>query len=178
MSKQKISFLSLLFVFGIFTFFTSCQPDEELELENDEEVAAIQFPGVDPDLWSHFANFESEAAARGLDIDLASSNITGEIAEISQEHVAGRCSFSNSRVRPNEVTIDRTFWNRSSPLFREFVVFHELGHCFLGRGHEEATNANGTCISIMRSGVEDCRDNYFPSTRAEYIDELFDPFTL
>ena len=176
MSKQKISFLSLLFLFGFFTLFTSCQQDEELELEEEEQVSNVLFPGVDPELWSHFTNFENEAAARGLDIDLAASNITGDIEEINEEHVAGRCSFSGSRVTPNAVTIDRTFWERSGNLFREFVVFHELGHCFLGRGHEEGINANGTCVSLMRSGLEDCRDNYRTSTRAEYIDELFEPF--
>ncbi len=172
MSNQKFSFLSLLFIFGILVFFTSCQPDEELDLTSEEELLPLgQFPGVDPALWSYFSNFEAEAATRGLDIDLYLANITGEIAEIEEEHVAGRCTFSSAA--PNAVTIDKTFWDRSSVLFREFVVFHELGHCFLGRGHEERTNADGTCSSIMRSGIEDCRDNYRTTTREAYLDELF-----
>ena len=172
MSKQLIPFLSLSIIFGILLLFSSCEPDESLDLTEDEEFLPIdQFPGVDPELWSYFSNFEEEAAVRGLDIDLFLSKITGEIVEIDEEHVAGRCTFSS--VAPNAITIDKTFWDRSSQLFREFVVFHELGHCFLGRGHEEGTNANGTCVSIMRSGLEDCRDNYRTSTRTVYLDELF-----
>ncbi len=173
MSKQLIPFISLSIIFGVLLLFTSCQPDESLDLtEEEEEFLPIdQFPGVDAELWSYYSNFEKEAAARGLDIDLFVANITGEISEINEEHVAGRCTFSSAS--PNAITIDKSFWDRSSPLFREFVVFHELGHCFLGRGHEEGVNANGTCKSIMRSGVEDCRDNYRSTTRAAYLDELF-----
>ncbi len=172
MSNAKFFFLSLVFIFGMFILCTSCQPDEALDLTPEEELLPLgQYPGVDPALWSYFASFEAEAAARGLDIDLYLSNITGKIAEIEEEHVAGQCTFSSAA--PNAVTIDKTFWDRSSVLFREFVVFHELGHCFLGRGHDEATNPDGTCNSIMRSGVEDCRDNYRTTTRAAYLDELF-----
>lgn len=177
MSKLKFPFLSLILILSTLSFFTACQPDEELDLTTEEELLPLgQFPGVDPALWSYFANFEAEAAARGLDIDLYVSNITGEIAEIEEEHVAGRCTFSSAA--PNAVTIDKTFWDQSSVLFREFVVFHELGHCFLGRGHEEGTNPNGTCTSIMRSGVEDCRDNYRTTTRTAYLDELFGAISL
>lgn len=172
MSKQSIPFLSLIFIFGILLFFSSCLEDEALDPTTDEEFLPLgEFPGVDPELWPFYANFEAEAAARGLDIDLYLANISGEIAEIEQEHVAGSCTFSSDA--PNSIIIDQTFWNQSSDLFREFVVFHELGHCFLGRGHEEGTNPNGTCTSIMRSGVEDCRDNYRTTTREAYLNELF-----
>ena len=172
MSKQKFSFFSLILIFGAFMFFTSCVEDEEITESSETEFLPIgEFPGVDPALWSHFSNFEAEAAIRGLDIDLYLANITGEISEIDEEHVAGQCTYSNQA--PNAVTIDKTFWDQSNELFREFVVFHELGHCFLGRGHEEGVNADGTCRSLMRSGVEDCRDNYRTTTRKAYLDELF-----
>jgi len=69
--------------------------------------------------------------------------------------------------------IDKAFFNQTSELLKEMVIFHELGHCVLFRGHREATYSNGTCASIMRSGVEGCRDNYRASTRAAYLDELF-----
>jgi len=60
-------------------------------------------------------------------------------------------------------------------LIKELIVFHELGHCFLQRGHREDALPNGACVSIMRSGIEDCLDNYTSETRSFYIDELFDP---
>jgi len=73
------------------------------------------------------------------------------------------------------VTVDRDFWLNSNGNFQEFIVFHELGHCFLHRGHREDSDAQGACISIMRSGLEDCQDNYNLLTREQYIDELFSP---
>lgn len=71
--------------------------------------------------------------------------------------------------------IDLEFWERANILNKEFVVFHELGHCTLFRAHKEGVDANGICVSMMRSGLEDCRDNYSAITRATYWDELFNP---
>lgn len=70
--------------------------------------------------------------------------------------------------------MDETFWNTTSDRGKEFVVFHELGHCFLLRNHLEDTFLGGTCTSIMRSGTGSCRDNYGRLTRETYLDELFD----
>jgi hypothetical protein len=142
--------------------------------DEPEEVAPIQvkYPNVDPQLRTYFQRFEEEAAARGLSVDLTTTGITGTIVEIDDKHVLGQCSYP--RARPNQVTIDRTFWSLGSDLFREFVVFHELGHCFLFRSHLEQQLSNGACASIMRSGTGPCLDNYSSRTRAFYVDELFD----
>ena len=54
------------------------------------------------------------------------------------------------------------------------IVFHELGHCYLTRGHKDERKNNGTCASIMRSGKAACMDFYTSDNRKEYLDELFD----
>lgn len=131
----------------------------------------IQYANVDPELWTYYASFEREAQQRGLEYDLNALQISGEILEISEDNVAGSCRFGNHIN--NEVTIDRSFWNRSSPILKEFVIFHELGHCVLLRGHDESSDANGRCQSIMRSGLTNCRDSYSLQTRNQFIDELF-----
>lgn len=74
-----------------------------------------------------------------------------------------------------------------SLLEMETLVLHELGHCFLGRSHEDALLPNGDPKSIMKTegrkmyapcsyqfGNEPC-DHTFK--RAYYLDELFDPST-
>ena len=149
-----------------------------LACEEPEQVKPqlVKFPGVDPQLRIYFQRFEDEAAARGLQVDLTQSGITGEIMEIEDNHVLGRCSFP--RAQPNRVTVDQSFWSRGSDLFREFVVLHELGHCFLFRPHLEDLLSNGACSSIMRSGNGPCLDNYSQRTRNFYIDELFDHGSL
>ena len=164
----------LLFSLLLSVFFLSCQKDEGLNPEEITETVNKSFPGVEEALWPHFQKFEEEALARGLIIDLVREGITGRIATIDGNGVIGQCNY-NSHLS-NHVTVDEDFWAEASNNFREFVVFHELGHCSLFRGHLESARAVGrvnVCTSIMRSGTGDCRDNYHSATREEYLDELF-----
>ena len=170
MNKIKLckSRIGLIVLF-VSLFFLSCDNDEVAEV-----VEPVTFANVDAELVPFFEKFQEEAAVRGISVDLPTADIEGVIEEIDEQHVAGQCSyrgFSNPRL----VTVDATFWRRSSNLFKEFIVFHELGHCYLNRGHVESAFPNGVCRSIMRSGVGDCLDNYNNNTRAFYIDELFEP---
>jgi len=151
------------------SIFSNCKKEEAIVLEPEERV----FPKVDERLWHLFEAFEVEAAKRGFDVDLVREGIVGEIKAIPETHVAGRCSYSQNT--PGRVTIDKDFFVNSNGNFQEFIIFHELGHCFLHRGHREDANEQGVCISLMRSGLEDCRDNYNTLTKKRYIDELFHP---
>ena len=170
---------SCLWLFSIALLLGSCQIDDSLtdinppEEEEPEEDVIAPYPGVDEALWVYFDRYEREGVLRGVTIDLRQAEITGVIEEIDGEGVAGQCTYGSHRS--NHVQIDETFWNRAPELLREFVVFHELGHCDLARDHREATNPDGTCQSIMASGTGDCRDNYRFNTRESYLDELFDP---
>ena len=157
---------SLFLSLAVAGMLFACEEPEVIEPQ------PVKFPNVNPQLKVYFQRFEDEAAARGLKVDLTSSGITGTILEIDERHILGRCSYP--RAQPNRVTIDRTFWSRGSDLYREFVVFHELGHCYLFRPHLEDRLSNGACASIMRSGNGPCLDNYSQRTREFYVNELFD----
>jgi hypothetical protein len=140
-----------------------------------EEAPPKEFLNVDERLHGYFETFEREAAARGMEIDLNEAILTAQISEIQGEGVAGQCSRPVNSL-DNDIVIDESFINSNvSNLLKELVIFHELGHCFLQREHREDEYPNGNCISIMRSGVDGCRDNYNSSFRSIYIDELFDP---
>ncbi len=165
--KTKTIFWSLSFL-GLMT--TACQM-ELGDLFGNNSIND-EFPNVDEALWPYFQRFEEEAANRNIEADLNDSYITGLISDISTSHVLGQCSYSPSN--PHQVTIDKPFWNQASDLAKEFVVFHELGHCYLGRLHDESKDARGVCLSMMRSGTGDCRDNYNTTTRVALINELFD----
>lgn len=172
--KKVYPFLSI-YLLTLF-LFTACQPEPITEFveETPVEPEIRSFPGVDERLWIYFDRFEQEGQARGLDIDLVATQITGVINDLEGEHVAGQCTTYGG-ARPNRVTLDTDFWEGSSDLFKEFIIFHELGHCFLNRDHREDAFSNGRCVSLMRSGTLSCRDNYNVTTRASYIDELFEP---
>lgn len=136
------------------------------------EVTVIkEYPGVHPELWIHFQNFEAAAAKRGVLIDLAERGITGTIEDINIDNVVGACSHNT--VAPNHVILDETFWGRSASLRRELIVFHELGHCYMQLDHRDGVYNDGRCKSIMRSGMGGCVDIYTRDSRSEYLDELF-----
>lgn len=160
-----------LFIFLI--FFGACLDEDLSVIPEDLAPQTKEYPNVEEALWVHFTAFEDAAAERGFNVDLSKTNIVGVIEEISENNIAGSCSYGGSQ-RHRDVTIDRTFWNRASHSLREYIVFHELGHCYLFRDHFEACLSNRTYASIMRSGNGDCRDNYNAATREYYLDELLE----
>lgn len=174
-SKKSIpTFLSTIIC--CFLLFAACQPDrlEDIVIEEEIILETRSFPLVDERLWPYFERFETEGKARGITVDLVSERISGVIEDLDGEHIAGQCN-TYSGAHPNHVIMDLGFWNQANDLFKEFIIFHELGHCFLDRDHREDAFTNGRCVSLMRSGVGDCRDNYNLASRASYINELFKP---
>jgi predicted metal-dependent hydrolase len=163
-TNTRFSLLAFILV------FTACKKDRSFNNFSAEETST-SYANVPKQLWDYFARFEEEARRRGYDINLNQENITAEIMEISQNGVAGSCTYSSHA--PNHIIIDQSFFNQTNDLYREMVIFHELGHCVLYRGHREETYPDGTCVSIMRSGLSGCFDNYRTTTRAAYMDELF-----
>ncbi len=158
----------ILSLFTLVLFFSACQKDDTFNNVTDAQSANAPTPEA---LLAYFDRFEIAAAERGLDIDVVGEGITAEFMDIDDEGVAGTCTYGSHT--PGHIVIDQNFWVRASDLFREMIIFHELGHCALFQGHREGVHPNGTCESIMRSGLEDCYDNYRVATRESYLDELF-----
>lgn len=167
MNTQSIIVLLILSLI----LFSACEKENTISEEEIMSVEPKSYSDADKRLWPFFQSFEEEAALRGVSIDLEDLNVLGHIGDIDVDGVAGRCKYG-SHIH-NEITIDAPFWENANQLSREFVVFHELGHCVLLRAHTESAHSDGTCTSLMRSGALDCKDNYNTRTRSNYIDELF-----
>jgi len=127
---------------------------------------------VDPEVQPFFDSFEEEAALRGLTVDLESSGIGATIDFIRDNSTVGQCQNSDEGNR--RVFIDKAFWNEYDFYGKEFIVYHELGHCYLNRGHDNAVISGNICESIMQSGISGCDDAYGAATREAYLDELFE----
>jgi hypothetical protein len=159
---------SLLILFSLF-LFSQC---EQVILEQEEVEESSELGGnINSELAPFFITFQEEARRYGLEIDYESSNVTAQLEQINNGNVAGTCTTNGHNLR--DIVIDQSFWDRASPLLREMVIFHELGHCVLGRGHFEGQFNNGVCQSIMRSGLGSCIDAYNANNRDYFIDELF-----
>lgn len=147
------------------TIFLSCQ--------YDEPTYGKSYPEFDATLWPYLEAFEAAASARNVNLDLNNLDVSGDIEEIAETRVAGYCQYSHPER--GFVRIDKSFWEDANADLKEFVVFHELGHCVLRRLHREDQYRNGACVSIMQSGTGTCRPDYREATRELYLDELFSP---
>jgi hypothetical protein len=150
----------ILFLIIIGTFI-SCSQDE---YENSE-LNNLEFE-------PYFNSFLEEGLLRGY--DFTNNNINFYFADVELNNTAGLC-YGNDRI-----IIDRDWWNGANEKNKEWLIFHELGHCFLNRNHKNEKNINGECLSFMKGKENsfDCSENLYSTLwRDYYIDELFDENT-
>ena len=140
--------------------------------QEDENIVEEVVQDIDPILQPYLDRFEEEGNERGAVLGLETLTLRMQFEEMEEDEVAGQCGYSTNG--PARVSIDPDFWAAFSDLEREYLVFHELGHCILKRSHLDDAGANGSCVSIMQSGTGNCRMNYTRLNRATYLDELFD----
>ena len=137
--------------------FFACETDDSLE--------------TDPELIPFFELFAEEGAKRGFVVDYEEARIEGLIQDILDGNVQGQC-FRNEK-KPRKVIIDTEYWNTATQLRKEFIIFHELGHCFLNRDHLNTSDASGNCVSIMHANPGVCNFFLTEENKEQYLDELF-----
>lgn len=90
-----------------------------------------QFNGLPQEVVEIISRFDLEAKKRGVNIDLF--NVSFEFKALEDDKI-GSC-----QIRGKELTVildtNSVFWRVSGPLGHEELIFHELGHCVLGRDH-------------------------------------------
>lgn len=126
---------------------------------------------TDPELEPYFQIFADEALLRNITVDYEAARIEGLLQDIPDANIQGQC-FRNEE-RPRKVIIDVDYWANATEAQKEFIIFHELGHCFLDRNHLDSSNPDGTCISIMHSNPGACFFELTDINRKDYLNELF-----
>ena len=66
--------------------------------------------------------------------------------------------LAECEVNTTQISVSESYWMTASEPEREVLIFHELGHCLLGRGHDDNVMpiSGGTIYkSIMNSGAGD-----------------------
>lgn len=132
-------------------------------------------------------SFSLEAAKRGVEVSLDNLILTYD--SDLENWKCGQCnSLSSLNQEQKVVMINQKNICWQNPQEKELLIFHELGHCLLGRLHVSDTLPNGDARSLMVAGdlglyapcryvfgdVDDCN---FIHKRSYYIDELFDQST-
>lgn len=135
-------------------------------------IPTIQKSHVDKRLRELFDLFNREARERGKRVD--AYNLVHAIFKELPQGVAGRCVTNYmGGLELHHIEISPSYWSRAGYWEKEFLIFHELGHCILGRRHDNS-DKDGICKSIMYAGGSvPCDISYNEATRGAYLDELF-----
>lgn len=133
---------------------------------NKEEVLI-----VNEEMIPYYEIFKEEAAKRGIVFDNSIEKIEGHLEFLPKASNLGICRTSSNSN--SKIIIDKPYWRISTNLDREFIMFHEFGHCFLKLDHDDSQDNMGDCVSIMASGIGDCKTNYNQYNRDSLITELF-----
>ena len=128
--------------------------------------------------------FITEAKARGHIIAINNLIIQYEYSQSFQYCAASNVVSSQNDVQKIIYVRAQQCWQNNAQL--ETLLFHELGHCILGRDHDMSLLPKGYPKSIMYTGdialyspcvyalADSCNKLY---RRSYYLDELFNPST-
>jgi hypothetical protein len=123
---------------------------------------------IDPSLQVYVDSFRSSAQLEG--VQLVDFTLDVKFGEVVHDHLAGLCSPDTT---VNTITVDPTYWKMLSPTTREALMFHELGHCLLGRSHDTTLNNSGRPAQIMHPSLVAEVD--YLGHREELVHRLFHP---
>jgi hypothetical protein len=156
-----------------------------------EKIEAPAIYAVEKDFEKYIETFKAEAAKRNVKIDL--TNLIVKFNANIDIEKCGQCSqkIGNALSQKTiEISRDAICWKDAYDQTRESLIFHELGHCILGRiSHKDdllpnkakssimSTNENdqyGPCVYAIDDNIANCNKT---SRREYYIDELFNPNT-
>jgi hypothetical protein len=140
---------------------------------------------IDKELQPFVTSFATEAKKRGIEIKYENLIMTFDSSSAS---ICGKCSKQPSEgQRTVKIKRDILCWQGVPNQNKEALVFHELGHCFLNRGHRDDLLPNKAEASLMNSNSygpyqpciyaidgDECDRTY---RRTYYIDELFNEKT-
>ncbi len=168
-----------LFYIWITLILLGCSNDE-IGLTEFECAEGNFECNVDVALASYVNDFFEEAEARGN--GFPRDNI---IAEFVDEIVINGIGFSGrgwsdyDGTGQKKIEILRNAWGTMNESQREILVFHELGHALLSRGHRNSRFPNCDRASVMCGDVCDGFRTIYTQAddqrRTYYLDELFDP---
>ena len=142
----------------------------------DENPETPQYP----DLRIYLDRFEEEARGRGYDFDLTNVQLA-YLDEVVVNNVTycgyGYNSYGGTGLRRIEISKDvNCGWLALSDLERENFIFHEIGHAFFNRGHDDTMLCDGSLASLMTGGPDYLKVYTEPGDKRDYyIRELIDP---
>lgn len=121
---------------------------------------------------AHFQGFEEyvtafEVAAGQRDISISHGSLIIEYGDVGS---MARARCDHGFLQSPTILVNKGNWDTQNETTREMIIFHELGHCLLGRGHVTDIE-RGVPKSLMHPGEFDWAT--YINRRVEYLNELF-----
>lgn len=95
---------------------------------------------------------------------------------LSGSNTLGQCSFNPQYPSIGQrIEINPDFWNNVDTASREYVLFHELGHCLLLRDHDnnEVETEDGYFLQKSIMSTYFSTSEYYTNNYESYLHELF-----
>ena len=167
---------SLLWLICISALIAGCTKSESF----------VPVYSVPAEFVAHVNSFQTEAATRGINITLNNLIIEYDSSMPLSDCARANVISADPRIQ-KKISINPNIVCWNSNLELETLIYHELGHCILGREHLSALLSNGDPKSIMEENNislyspciypidgEPCDQSY---KRQYYVDELFNEQT-
>lgn len=129
-------------------------------------VIHIPTVSVEPQFQPLVESFKTEAKAQGTPVEI--SDLIVESTTDLTVQTMGEC-IQGGGNSPT-IQIAQSYWDSLQSDGQQELLFHELGHCVLGRAHTEA-NEQGIPTSMMNPIF--LGTGLFDANRAQYLYELF-----
>lgn len=126
---------------------------------------------TDPVFLPYIERFESIGDVQVGDVPVGFGDTESE----SHQAVCNEYGDPFNFVTWREVIVSRAHWNTLPKVKREILIFHELGHCVLGREHVETRDALGAPISIMYPSIPNSLAFSYALDPERFCIELFGP---
>jgi hypothetical protein len=152
----------LLFLISVLIFtFSGCKQN------NDPAPIPTE---IQDDFKIYVDRFITEGALRGIKVDLSGYKVSyGD----TLKYFCGYGFYDKKQV-----IIRLDCWKNITDLDKEILMFHELGHAYLGRLHNNNLLDNGDYKTMMFNGNQfGLYSGYTPEKRKYYLDELFNSST-
>jgi hypothetical protein len=159
----------ILFAFMAITLFSSCG----LKLkDHNQKEGTREVDTTDPAFNSYVQKFESKGKTQTGDSNFQVGDIPINFKELGSGDVQGVCNEYTDGTK--EILIKKSWWDSVDEGFRESLLFHELGHCRLGRTHNDdmiQVGSNQYKASLMHSYIVESPD--YTLHQNDYFRELF-----
>ncbi|MBK26732.1 MAG: hypothetical protein CME70_22215 [Halobacteriovorax sp.] len=165
--------ISRIFIFAIICLsLGSCglPLHRDLVVKNKGEVR--QFEVSNPVFANIVTQFEQAGKQYSGNSEFTVGDVPVNFGDTENPSFEGVCfSYPDGRT---EVIIRESWWNSASQALRESLLFHELGHCVLGRDHDnETVEVNGASRKSSMMNAVIVNSNQYSQFRAGYLTELF-----